>query len=205
MAMFYDGLQQWDSSNGQPVGPVVLQPTTVAPGVFDPDSASPTAVAYSPDGRFLLVGDDRGAVQFLAVEGLEPVGRPLDLGDAQVTRIGFSPDGTRVAVGTAVGTTRIFDVETHRPVTPLLTGQGGYVYGVVFSPDGDTLFASNSDGIIATYDAQGRPTVNTVLLDGEPDFDPDRHRSGNQPRRPAPGDHPLRRVGPRVGRGVRAP
>ena len=169
MAMLYDGVQQWDSSTGQPTGPAVMQRQEVAPGVFDPNFVGPTAAAYSPDGRHLLVGDERGAVQFLAVESLQPVGRSLDLGDAQVTRIGFSPDGTRVAVGTAVGTARVFDLETRLPVTPLLTGQGGYVYGVAFSTDGDTLFASNSDGIIAAYDAEGRSTVNTVLVDGEPD------------------------------------
>jgi WD40 repeat protein len=164
LAMFDAGVQQWDATTGAPAGRAVMQPVRE-----DIRLPTPSAVAYSPDGRLLLVGDTRGAVQFLTVDGLKPSGLlPLDV-DGEVSQIVFSADGTRLAVATGSGNVQIFDAETHRAITPLMFGQGKWIFGLVFSPSGSTVLAASGDGTVAIYDAEGRPAGNTVLADGEPD------------------------------------
>jgi WD40 repeat protein/DNA-binding SARP family transcriptional activator len=162
LPMGANGLIQWDTDTGQPApddAPQRASPVPVA--------TVTSAVAYSPDGRFLLVGDERGVVRFLSVDGLMPVGLDLDVGD-EVSRIAFSPDGRRIAVGAGDGRVQIFDAETHRPLTPPLAGQGKYIYGLSFTPDGRDVVSASADGTVAIYDAEGRPTGGDVVIDGAP-------------------------------------
>lgn len=71
-----------------------------------------TALAYSPSGEFLAVGEAGGAVTLWAVKtGAERV-RAFPGHTGAVRAVAFSPDGRTLATGSADGTARLWDAST---------------------------------------------------------------------------------------------
>jgi WD40 repeat protein/tetratricopeptide (TPR) repeat protein len=128
-----DGLRYWDARSLQPTGkPLVFERVAVA-------------FAFSPDGKTLITGHERGGAQRWAVTTGSRVGAPLPHGGA-VSGVAFSPDGTVIVTGCTDGTVRIWDSSTGQPLsTPAETGQS--VWGVAFAPDGKSiLIGTGSEG-----------------------------------------------------------
>jgi WD40 repeat protein len=155
-AMGPSGARQWDVATGRPVGPPLLIPEEVSAGAFDD---FPSAAAYDPRGRFLLLGDSTGRIHFLAARTLRPVGRSFDVGVSEVAELAFDRNGSRLAVGTAEGEVQIFDVERDRALTPLLSGQRTRVIALSFGAHDRTVLAASTDGTIAVYDVDGQPVT----------------------------------------------
>ena len=113
-----------------------------------------SALAYSPDGRFL------------AVAGREEKGFLFDLktadrvnleGHTDVVRaVAFSPDGLAVATGSADGSVRLFAAPAGTPGRVLSANGMGPVNTVVFSPDGKQIAAAGEDKIIRVWEATGK-------------------------------------------------
>jgi WD40 repeat protein/DNA-binding SARP family transcriptional activator len=162
-AMFPHGVGQWEVATGRPTGPAVIVPPPPETGVSVPMAS---AVAYSPDGRILAVGDTAGNVQFLAAGTLEPVGLSLDVGEDELRELAFSSDSRRLAVGSTAGAVQIFDVEQRRWITAPLRGQGNPISGLAFGSGDRTVLAVSRDGSIAIYDAAGRPGIGRVFSYG---------------------------------------
>jgi WD40 repeat protein/DNA-binding SARP family transcriptional activator len=158
--------QQWEVETGRPSGPAIepFQPVSTE-GLRFLNRASVTAVAYSPDGRLLLVGDSSGQVRFFTAPDQQPMGPPIDIGGAEVVGLAFSRDGNRIAVGSAAGEVQVFDVATRMAITPVMAGHRKFIYGLAFTPDGNTVVAADSEGTIVLYDALGRPAAGRVLGD----------------------------------------
>ena len=64
------------------------------------------AVAYSPDGQTLVIGDSRGRVRILRDDVL---GDPIAVPGGSIRCLAFSHDGSRVAVGTYTGFTSLLN------------------------------------------------------------------------------------------------
>ncbi|GII75719.1 hypothetical protein Sru01_07010 [Sphaerisporangium rufum] len=104
---------------------------------------SPSAVAFSPDGR-LLAAQTVGA--FWLWDVTDP-GRPVlkaKVGSPGFPTIAFAPDGTKVATAGEAGTLRVWDVrDPARPAPRLVHVESATVStGLAFSPDGTTLAAT---------------------------------------------------------------
>jgi WD40 repeat protein/class 3 adenylate cyclase len=80
----------------------VLQKTPALFRFIRPSRSEITAVAASPDGRLLAVGDGEGEVRFIDLRTWQPEGEPVRF-DNQVSgqAMAFSPDGGTLAVATA--------------------------------------------------------------------------------------------------------
>lgn len=110
------------------------------------------ALAFSPDGRWLLGGGKGGSLHvFDAADGrlVTRVALGGDLGGLAV-----APDGSRVAVGCEDGTLRLLSLPDGREDTVLL-GHGMSLRHLAFSPDGSRLYSSSDDGTWRTW--HGRP------------------------------------------------
>ena len=105
----------------------------------------PQAFAFSPDGKALVTGHDRGGAQRWDVNTGSRVGVPLPHGGT-VSGVAYSPDGTIIATGCSDGSMRIWDSSTGEPLgAPFGTGQP--VYSVAFGPDGKSiLIGTGSEG-----------------------------------------------------------
>ncbi|GAA1587930.1 hypothetical protein GCM10009678_82970 [Actinomadura kijaniata] len=131
------------------------------------------AVAFSPDGRYILTGGD-GTVRMWEVA----TGRELR---AFTTRIhtgyavAFSPDGTCVLTGGGDSTARLWQVATGRQLLAF-TGHTAAVRTLAFSPDGRCIL-TGGDGTVRMWEvATGREIVvfnSHVSLEKAATFSPD--------------------------------
>ena len=110
-----------------------------------------TSLAFSPDGRLLLVTSrDRQARVVDALTGRTV----MTLAHARfVNAAAFSPDGALIATAGQDHNARIWDVRSHRLLHTLYGARGGLT-AITFSPDGKLVATSSSDGVGRVYAAR---------------------------------------------------
>jgi eukaryotic-like serine/threonine-protein kinase len=167
----------WDTGDGQPLSQLRPQPALRARADL-PGEGPVKALAYSPDGRFLILGGSSGEhvpsgwVQPWDVQRCKALGPFPAAGP--VAAIVFSSDGKRFAVANdryakkekqaAPGSSvRVWDLATRRPIgEPLVRDTSGHdlprVRALAFSPDGSKILMGSDDGTASLCDvATGKP------------------------------------------------
>jgi WD40 repeat protein/DNA-binding SARP family transcriptional activator len=106
------------------------------------------ALAFSPDGRTLLVGSPSGeAVLLDAATGRTRQTLSGHLGG--VLAVAYSADGSRLATGDGEGRLRLWDAAGS--LLGALPGHGAFVTGLAFSPDGSRLASAGFDGVARVW------------------------------------------------------
>ncbi|MFE9098748.1 DNA-binding protein [Streptomyces sp. NPDC007264] len=117
-----------------------------------------SALAFSPDGSSLAVGDTLGRVTVwdgglrsrIAVLSGTRTADATGAADG-VSALAFSPDGRTLAVAGASGTVRLWNVFANQPFGSALPTPGDPVVALAFSPDGHRLYASGIHAVLRTY------------------------------------------------------
>lgn len=118
-----------------------------------------TALAFSPNGRLLAVGNDLGGLQIWDVRRHTRL-HAIQLPGGYVSEPAFSRDGRLVAVGTyGSGTVWVIDVRTGRTIdSRQVSGLG--CGSAAFSPDGRFLITPSTGGLVTwPYDGGGAVKV----------------------------------------------
>ncbi len=105
----------------------------------------PTALAYSPDGRTVAVGDMSYQVHLFDTASWTVRGTAVH--SDQVAELAFSADGTRLAVGGQTGNGAVFDGVTGKPIKEGLRGRSA-----AFSGDGKRLLWGQASGSLTLLD-----------------------------------------------------
>jgi serine/threonine protein kinase/WD40 repeat protein len=111
------------------------------------------SVLFSPDGRWLAVGEAAPRIRLLdRARGEERA--PLELpppADA-ITTLAFSPDGRLLAAGGGVldHDVHVWDLVAGTELR--LSGHSGWVAALAFSPDGNTLASASADQTVRLWD-----------------------------------------------------
>jgi WD40 repeat protein len=115
-------------------------------------------LAWSPDGKLLLVGNQGAQVALVDASSGELVREP-DALDAGVTSVAFSLDGRLDAAATVSGLVKVSEVPSG---TTRLSWkhEGGWVRSVAFSPDGQTVASATDAGTIELHDLTTGDLVN---------------------------------------------
>jgi WD40 repeat protein len=141
----------WDAATGRQLAPVRTPSNWVS------------ALAFSPDGRVLAMGDYSRQVWLWDVGAGKAVGEPL-VQSGIVFSMAFSPDGKTLAVGTVeqVNGARLWDLTTGRPRGKAMPHKN-WVVEVAFSPDGKTLLTRSHDRTIRLWNAATGEPVSDYL------------------------------------------
>ncbi len=126
------------------------------------------AMAFSPDGSRVVVGDSAGEVTLWDI-GAGAVRSRRPAHDAGISALVFSPNGRLFATASYFdGDVRLWDATTAEPrgsLTKLSTG----VAALDFSPDGSMLALARGDGIASLSDVTtGREIASVQLPAGSP-------------------------------------
>ena len=107
---------------------------------------APYAVAFSPDGELLFVGQYDGRGQLFSTATWEPLGRPFEGHTGRVTTAEFSRDGRTLVTAAADGTAVLWDVDTQKLLgSPIELAVGTFASATI-GPDGARLFAVSTRG-----------------------------------------------------------
>jgi WD40 repeat protein len=184
-----DALAGWQT-NQNPASRGALLSSEADPylGTFpEPSTAVITALAISPDGRLLAVGDlprlgettaasskndAQSAVQLWDLANRKELAVFPDLG-GDVFAVAFSPDGRTLAavVASARGNLRLWNVATHRALTDPIPETNG-ISTLAHSPDGRTLAlgvllpggSQPAPGAIDLWDPSGHRLLRRVTV-----------------------------------------
>ncbi len=123
-----------------------------------------SVVAYSPDGKQILVGTDGGLVQIWDAQANQPIGKPIRPG-VSVNSASFSPDGKRVVTGSSGHTAQIWDIQTGRATGKAMLHDDD-VSVVAFGLDGNLVVTGTWNGIVQIWNAEtSQPTGGLMRQD----------------------------------------
>ncbi len=126
-----------------------LDPATGTKAGSFAHSGGATSLAATPDGKFLIVGDQQGMIQLRDPADPKSPLRSWWAHPAHVTAIGLDPAGRLLA--TAGGDEiKIWHVPSGQLLLTL-AGHKGQINQLVFSPDGRTLASCSHDGTIKLW------------------------------------------------------
>jgi WD40 repeat protein len=130
-----------------------------------------TAVACSPDGRYVVAGGAGGDSTARVWEvGTGKQVAHLRSEMADVTCLQFSPDGKQIASAQSSGVARVWDWAAGRQVHALRDrATTGWLRSVAFSPSGNQLAAGDEAGVIRVWSTADGKLAHTL---------PARHRAG---------------------------
>ncbi|MGW0758253.1 WD40 repeat domain-containing protein [Streptomyces sp. NPDC002814] len=116
------------------------------------DGRRVTALAFSPDGTRLAVGDETGHVTLWDGDVQRRTGVLTGTADTStrglpesVNALAFSADGHTLAVGGRGGTLRLWDTDGQRLLGSDLPTSVGEIGSLAFARDGGTVYASGSE------------------------------------------------------------
>ncbi len=161
----------WETRSGQPAG------------AGSSECEDVRQIAFSPDGRFLVISGTRGTEGILEVRDSrsgELVRQPLVLRDS-ISSFELSRDGRWVATACEDHSARVWEVVTGGPLSPWLP-HDFEARQVVFSPDGSRLATLARRGAIRLWNARtGEPITAPIVYprnvgDGCVSYSPDGKR-----------------------------
>ncbi|KAJ7108125.1 hypothetical protein C8R44DRAFT_884894 [Mycena epipterygia] len=160
IASVYDKtVHVWDPSTGVVIASLVV-------------TRQVDSVAFSPDGRQLVVGHYHAGPEEGVYDYRNTMLHVWDWVEAAVigghmgavTSVAFSPDGKKVVSGGCDQTVRIWNAKTGAVVAGPLRGHTKYVASVAFSPDGKRIVSGSWDCTIRVWDTD---TAAVVLEESE--------------------------------------
>lgn len=112
-----------------------------------------TAVAWSPDGKYIVSGSLDKTVRVWGVNPSDHVQPFIYRGHSDgVAAVAWSPDSQRIVSGAYDKTVQIWDAFTGKQVT-ICRGHTDAVTTVVWSPDGKYIASGSADGTVRLWDA----------------------------------------------------
>ncbi|KAG8925324.1 hypothetical protein FRC01_010359, partial [Tulasnella sp. 417] len=173
-------IQIWDAQTGTPVGNTAHKDPSedgklyyrfwqgdhsIREGdlVENSDNSQVNAVAFSPDGKFIVSGSSDKIVQLWDAKTATPVGQPLYGHKSPVNAVAFSPDGNLIVSGSSDTTIRVWDAKTRAPVREPLRGHDKRVNAVAFCPEGKFIVSGSSDSTIRLWAVQGETSAGGPL------------------------------------------
>jgi WD40 repeat protein len=130
--------------------------------ILDVPSGHISSVAFSPDGRTLLIGQENGSIALWKLDG-EKLQRIAELAahKSNVNVLVFSPDGKKLISGGYDHQICVWDWHAGHPQKlDALIGHNNWIGALAFTRDGRTLYSGGWDHVVRRWtaaDASFRP------------------------------------------------
>lgn len=148
----------WDSRTGM----VLAQNKPLGPEDV-PVRREAKALAFSPDGILLCLGDKKGIVSFLRTSDLKIDGVPSNLHTGQIRSISFSVDGSTLLSASDDNTACLLDVKTRKRLGLPFSGHQIWVMSASFSPSGDHVVSTSVDRKLRIWNIKSRKQLGPAL------------------------------------------
>ena len=121
------------------------------------------ALAISPNGRTVAIGDERGFGLWDTRSPTATVASPANT--KRIEAVAFAPDGKQIATGDSRGQIALW--ATDRPRMLRIVGKhNNYVNSLAFSADGSLLFSGGQDSTVRLWDlASGKQRLRIDIND----------------------------------------
>jgi WD40 repeat protein len=124
-----------------------------------------SAVAVSPDGKWVAAGGNDMSVRLWDLETNRQNARPLIGHTGDVTTLAFHPSGGALVSGSEDGTMIVWTLAPHSPVRQYLN-QSGRVLSAAFSTDDHLLVTGSTDSLMVWDLTSGRPVHRRTMATG---------------------------------------
>jgi WD40 repeat protein/transcriptional regulator with XRE-family HTH domain len=124
------------------------------------------AVAFSPDGRYVLSGSQDGTARLWDIDSGQEVRRFVGH-QGGLSAVAFSPDGKFVLTGGNDATVRLWEAQTGKQLR-LFTGFSGGISSIAFSPDGQSFLTAGGDEAAHLWNTRTGESIR--LFTGHHDF-----------------------------------
>jgi WD40 repeat protein len=148
---------------GVPLRDVNFSQSDLSQSVFTQSFGSIHALAFSPDGQMLALGDSYGQVRLLRVADWQQIAI-FQHHRWWVVSLAFSPDGRKLVSSSLDGTIclRILSSNLETLRSTLLLGHQDWIWSVTFSPDGQTIASGSNDQTIKLWDGTTGTCLQTL-------------------------------------------
>lgn len=136
----------------------------------DTSNDNPHGLAITPDGKTLLVADNRlgGDVSVVDIESRQVVAKLALAANATPYGIAASPDGLSAYVAVhGPNQVKVFSLQTYAEIDSIDVGTGPT--GLAILPDNSRLYVSNTtDGTVSVVDIAGATVLQTITVGSGP-------------------------------------
>ena len=149
----FSGLRIWQAYlQGASLHEVNFASAELAKSVFTQTFGSILSVAFSPNNKFLAIGDTKGEVNLWQVAPSRLL-LTFQGHTSWVLSVAWSPDGNMLASSSYDRTIRLWNPLTGQCVKTL-TGHTNWVLSIAWSPDGQVLASGGDDQTVRLWDVR---------------------------------------------------
>jgi WD40 repeat protein len=135
-------------------GVEILDTTTLRHRAWLPESGTVVPLRFTPDGRYIVGGSDKGWARLWSTRTWQPATRPLAGHTGPVVGVSTSRDGRTLATGGTDSTVRLYDLPSQQPLGAPLPGAPNHGVVPEFTPSGAYLFAISDAGRAYRWDVR---------------------------------------------------